>query len=87
MKYNIEFSKESKNDLKKLSNPICKRILGTIEKKLTQFPDLFGKPLKSNLKNLWSLRVGSYRVIYQIQDGKCIVFIVTIAKREIVYDQ
>lgn len=86
MNYDIEFSEDGKKDLKKLSHPVGKRVLKVIEQKLTQFPDLFGKPLRANLKNLWSLRVGSYRVIYQIQDGKCIVFVIAVGKRETIYE-
>jgi mRNA-degrading endonuclease RelE of RelBE toxin-antitoxin system len=48
--------------------------------------EILGKPLRSNLKNFWFLRVGSYRVIYQIRDEKCMVLFVEMGKREIIYE-
>ena len=39
----------------------------------------------SGLSDLWRIRVGDYRVVYQIQDRKLIVVVVTIAHRRDVY--
>lgn len=56
------------NDIKKLSAPIKNLIQDTIEHKLLLDPFKFGKPLRYSFKNCRSLRVGDYRVIYQLQD-------------------
>jgi len=87
MKYTIFFKDGVLKDFKKISAPMQKEIQKSIQQKLTTHPEIFGKPLRSNLKNLWSLRVGSYRVIYQIQDGKCIVLVVAIGKRSDIYER
>ncbi|MBI3292703.1 MAG: type II toxin-antitoxin system RelE/ParE family toxin [Elusimicrobia bacterium] len=42
------------------------RLQKAIEHRLATYPTDYGKPLRGNLKSLWSLRVGDYRVIYQI---------------------
>ena len=42
-----------------------------------------GKPLVGPLKGKWSLRIGDYRVIYEI--GKTVVVILTINHRREVY--
>lgn len=55
-------------DIPKLSKPIKERIRNTIESKLLIDPIRFGKPLRYNLKGCRRLRIGDYRVIYQIVD-------------------
>jgi len=54
--------------LPKLSAPVKEKILLAIDDKLLSDPTKFGKPLKHNLSSCRSLRVGDYRVIYQIED-------------------
>ena len=44
-----------------------------------------GKALKLTLKGKWSYRVGSYRIIYSIEHGKLIVYVLTIGHRREVY--
>lgn len=61
-----------------------KKIKNSIERKLTTQPDIFGKPLRRNLRGYWSLRIGEYRVIYRIQESN--VLILVIEHRSVVYD-
>lgn len=74
----------TKYDLPKLSIPVKKTILSAIDKKLLSDPVKFGKPLRYNLNNYRSLRVGDYRVIYQIEDN--IVKILVIKHRRDCYE-
>lgn len=62
-------------DIPKLSAPVKSLIRSTIEKKLLTHPVKFGKPLRYSLKGCRSLRIGDYRVIYQI-DGTSIKILV-----------
>jgi mRNA interferase RelE/StbE len=39
----------------------------------------------SGPSSLWRIRVGDYRVVYQIQDQQLIVLVVTVAHRRDVY--
>lgn len=70
--------------LPKLSAQVKETILSAIEKKLLSDPVKFGKPLRYNLNNHRSLRVGDYRVIYQIEDN--IVKILVIKHRRDCYE-
>ena len=70
-------------DIPLLSKTIRIQIQKAIEEKLTIDPISFGKPLQYSLKGLRRLRVGDYRVIYQIKDET--VLIVTIKHRKEIY--
>ena len=65
--YNLVYSDQViGKDIPQLSIPVRSVIKRTIEKKLLSDPIKFGKPLRYSLKGCRSLRIGDYRVIYQI---------------------
>jgi len=71
------------DDLSHISSPIKKDIRKAIEEKLTTAPAFFGKPLQFSLRGLRSMRIGDYRVIFQLS-GK-VVYVVLIAHRSVAY--
>ncbi len=85
MKKNSEliFTKEALKNLKKLDRQEQIRVLKEV-KILTVNP-LAGKRLVGRLGELRSLRVGTYRVIYQVGNRK--VIILTIGHRKKIYDK
>ena len=70
-----------KKDFKKIDKADQLRIINTIRKKLTSKPQEFGKPLKGELKGYWKLRIGEYRVIYEIEKDKIIVYVIMVGQR------
>lgn len=67
--YKIVYSDQAINkDIPKLAFAVKQTIKLNIEKKLLSDPIKFGKPLRYSKKGSRSLRVGDYRVIYQIKD-------------------
>lgn len=83
--FKIVYSNKVLKDIQQIDGTILSVIKKAIEKKLTTHPDNFGKPLRNTLKNLWSLRVGDYRVIYKIKNKELIVLVVMIGSRDDVY--
>jgi len=81
--FEIEYHPKVIDDLSCVSAPIKKDIRKAIEEKLTTSPEFFGKPLQFSLKGLRSMRVGDYRVIFQL--SKDTVRIILIAHRSVVY--
>lgn len=70
--------------LRKLSKENQRRVLDGIEK-LSQNPRPRGyKPLQGE-ENLFRLRIGDYRVIYEIHTDILIVFVLRVAHRREVY--
>ena len=63
-------------DIPKLSMPIKSLIKSTIEKKLLSDPIKYGKPLRYNLKGCRSLRIGDYRVIYQVIENTINILVI-----------
>jgi len=70
-------------ELQKIEKQIRTRIIGNA-KQLCENPDKLGKPLKQS--DYWSLRVGDYRAIYEINQNKKQVVILFIGHRSKVYD-
>lgn len=70
-----------KKDFKKIDKTDQLKIIKTIRKKLTSKPQEFGKPLKGELKGFWKLRIGEYRVIYEIEKDKIIVYVIMVGYR------
>ena len=79
----VNYSKTSLKQLKKLPATKQIEVLKKIEK-LKNYPDV-GKKLKGPLKNLRSLKVWPYRIIYQYFKNDNIIFINVIQHRRDVY--
>lgn len=53
-------------DLKGVPKDVQARILDALEFRLGQAPDLYGQRLRQSLHGYWKLRVGDYRIVYDI---------------------
>lgn len=63
-------------DIPRLGSFMSKQILSVVYKKLGLYPAIYGLALRSPLKGLWKLRVGNYRVIYEVLNKKVIVQVI-----------
>ena len=81
MTWEIIYHKDVDDDLKNVGPAAARRIILTINEKLTIAPEKFGVPLSNNLKNFRKLRIGDYRVVYRISKKKIIVFILAVGPR------
>lgn len=81
--FEVTYHKKIADDVSVISSVHRKAIKKAIEEKLTNLPEFFGKPLQFSLSGLRSLRVGDYRVVFQLKKKE--VFIVFIAHRSVVY--
>ena len=88
MKYTVEYTKQAVRDLKKLDRPTAALILGWIEKNLVgcDNPRIHGKELTANRSGQWRYRVGDYRILADIQDGKVLILILAAGHRREIYD-
>lgn len=81
MIWDIIYHKSVDDDLKSVGPAAAKRIIQTIDKKLTTSPEKYGAALSNNLKYFRKLRIGDFRVVYQIISNKIIVFVLAVGPR------
>ena len=84
-RYKIIFAPTAEKQFLNLNRLVRVRIAAAIAK-LADEP-LLGKPLKGQLKEYRSYRVGDYRVIYYIKQREILVYVVAVAHRRDVYRQ
>jgi len=70
-----------KEDFRKIDKSEQQKIIKTIRKKLTRDPEGFGSPLRGGLKGLWKLRLGQYRIVYEIKKQEIMVYVVKVGFR------
>jgi mRNA interferase RelE/StbE len=86
--YKYEFSNEARKFLKRLEKPTTIRIIQAIESIRTS-PDNHPnvKKLKGYEGDIYCLRVGGFRILYEIINDKLIIFVFRIGSRGDVYKQ
>ncbi|VAX21988.1 hypothetical protein MNBD_IGNAVI01-396 [hydrothermal vent metagenome] len=83
-KYNIEIKRSAEKEIKKLNKSELKRVLKKID-------DLSTNPkghdsIKLSNKNEYRVRVGKYRILYEILDQTFTIVVVKVGHRKNVYD-
>ncbi len=73
-----------KRDIPRLDKSMALRVRSAIEAKLMTRPEIYGIPLRATLKKFWKLRLGDWRVVYEIRNKT--VSVLAIAHRREVYD-
>lgn len=85
MKYEILYDENVVEiDIPRLNKKESGNIKKAIEQKLTLHPEVYGKPLRTSLSGFRKLRVGNYRIIFEIKKSKVIIFV--IGHRKDVYE-
>jgi mRNA interferase RelE/StbE len=82
--YLVTFAASAKKELRDLPTDVIGRLLPRI-RELAENPRAVGCKKLQGYKDRWRIRVGDYRVVYTIEDGKKIVDITRIAHRKEVY--
>ena len=84
MIYKIRFKKSSRKELESLDGETQQRVVSAIESlALNPMPRGASKP-KAPVP-LWRIRVGSFRVLYEIQNDVLLVYVIKIAHRKDAY--
>ena len=83
MLFEIVIPKPVQKQLSKLPNKITSQILEHVSK-------LAGEPRPAGSKKLlgyeaWRIRVGNYRIIYEIEEGRLLIILISIAHRKDIY--
>jgi len=80
-KFEIRFTPRFLKNIKTLDKEVQVRILREIN--ILKTNPYVGKPLRGEWKGIYSLRIGDYRVLYQIREN--VVFLLVVGHRKRVY--
>ncbi|MCP4751326.1 MAG: type II toxin-antitoxin system RelE/ParE family toxin [Proteobacteria bacterium] len=81
MNWKILYHPEVEDDLESVGASGARRIMLAIDAKLTRDPLQFGRQLSGSLSNFRKLRVGDYRIVYQVRKEEIIVFVLAVGPR------
>ena len=82
--YTVTFARSARKELERLSADVVGRIFPRVEA-LAQNPRPLGCRRLRGFENLWRIRTGDYRVIYQVFDDEMVVDIVAVRHRSQAY--
>ncbi len=87
MNWVYRFDERALKEIKKLDRAIQKSIITYLDERIAgrDDPRRLGKPLTGDLAGLWRYRVGSFRIICQIQDNELIVLVLAAGHRRNIY--
>ena len=88
MSYSIETTARFNKEFKKLDKYTQRMIKGWIEKSLVgeENPRRHGKGLTANRSGQWRYRIGDYRLLCHIDDGKLIILALSVGHRREIYE-
>ena len=83
--YKIEWRRSIKKDLKGISKIEIPKIIGAV-KSLSEEPRPTGAKKLSGSEFTYRIRIGNYRVIYEIHDETILIEVVKVGHRKDVYN-
>jgi mRNA interferase RelE/StbE len=84
MAYAVEFSPSAAREFRKLAPEIQRRLSPHIDS-LAQNPRGSGAKKLKGREDLWRIRVGDYRIVYEVRDRTRVVLVVRVTHRRDVY--
>ncbi|PAX60704.1 type II toxin-antitoxin system RelE family toxin [Brunnivagina elsteri] len=84
MSYEVEITPAARRQIKKLPNDIQKQVVEQLEE-LAFEPRPDGVKKLAGSDDLYRVRLGKYRIIYEIQDGLLLITVVKVKNRSDVY--
>ncbi|MEM8777739.1 MAG: type II toxin-antitoxin system RelE/ParE family toxin [Cyanobacteria bacterium P01_G01_bin.49] len=84
MSYQVKFSRSARKQFRKLSLDIQKRIQAKIDELAIEPRSNRVKKLRGE-DNLYRIRVGDYRVVYEIEDDVLLIIVIRVKHRSEVY--
>lgn len=83
--YAIEFTAAAAKELRKLDPPARRRVVAAVEA-LSTDPRQGARKL-IGLDDAWRIRVGDYRILYEIDDVVVLITVIRIGHRRSVYER
>ena len=84
MTYRVELMPRANRQLQKLPDNVQLRIIRAL-RRLEDDPRPPGVKHLTGAENLWRMRVGQYRILYEIHDDRLLVLVVRVGHRKDIY--
>ena len=86
MTYQVKFSRRAEKDLHSLPQDAAWKILDSLELlRINPFAEILQfKKLKTN-QSLYRIRIGNYRMIYEVKAGILVIVVIRVGHRKDVY--
>ena len=84
-KYSVNILSKAYDALSKIDKPIAKRITDKLAWFSENIENINTIPLTGNLSGLYKLKVGAYRVVYEIDHEKKIITVHKVGHRRDIY--
>ena len=84
-KWSLQFSPDAEKDIIRLDKDIRTRVIEKLDWFLEHFDDLFPIPLTGDFREFYKLRVGDWRIFYDIDWRKFTIRVVYIERRDKAY--
>lgn len=81
--YELIFTETARKQLERLDSRVRRQVEKGLER-ISKRPRL-GKPLRGELKGIWSERVATFRILYKIYEDEIEILVLTIEHRRSVY--
>jgi len=81
MSWTIFYHQDFEDDLKSIGPAAARRVMRAIDAKLAHTPLQFGSPLSGNSGDFRKLRIGDYRVVYQVFGETVTVYVLAAGPR------
>lgn len=83
--YKLDFTDEGRSALASLDKIVAQRVLDKLKWFLQNIGAVNFKPLDGNLSGLYKLRVGDWRVIYEVNHNDKVVTVHKVGHRKEIY--
>lgn len=83
--YKLDFTDEGRSALASLDKIVAQRVLDKLKWFLQNIGAVSFKPLDGNLSGLYKLRVGDWRVIYEVNHNDKVVTVHKVGHRKEIY--
>jgi mRNA interferase RelE/StbE len=84
--WTLEYEPQARRQLRKLDNQTSRRVIAGLELlRDSENPRLRGIAMAGKYAGHWRYRIGEYRVIARIEDGRMVIVVMTVGHRGEVY--
>lgn len=87
MTHGVEFTRRAERDLRQIADRVVRRRILSRVSKLAAAPRPLDAVRLRGPKDAWRVRVGDWRVCYQVRDRVLLVLIVVVGRRGDIYQR